>query len=96
MFWLASLRPAGAHVKWFCAYNVADIPQPLSRLLDSDFFTLVGVSLAIFCIAGIIDNLFLGRAIIWSLDLVTGVIRPSVPAILRATISRAARPRGLA
>jgi hypothetical protein len=84
--WLASLGPACAHVKWFCAYNVAEIPQPLSRLLDSDFLTLVGVSLAIFCIAGIIDSLFLGRAMIWSLDLVTGVIRPSVPAILRATM----------
>jgi hypothetical protein len=78
-------QPAAAHVKWFCAYNVATTPQPLPALIDANFLTLVGIALLVFLVAGIMDNRFLGRAILWSVDRVTGPIRQSTPTVMRAT-----------
>ena len=84
MLWVASLGPACAHVKWFCAYNVAEPPQPVMHFLGADFALLAGISMLALLVAGVMDNIFLGRAVIWSIDGITNLIRPSVPIILRA------------
>jgi hypothetical protein len=81
----ATGQPAAAHVKWFCAYNVSAAPQPLASFLDRDFLLLVAVALVIFCMAGLVDRMFIGRAMIWSIDRVTGVIQGQVPILMRAT-----------
>jgi hypothetical protein len=39
------VRPASAHVKWFCAFNVAGQPEGLENVLCPDFEKLIGLSL---------------------------------------------------
>ncbi len=85
LLWLATAHAAAAHIKWFCAYNVAETPQPIRDVVDTDFLCLSGVAVLVFLVAGIMDNRFLGRAILWSIDRVTGPLRHSTPTIMRAT-----------
>ncbi|QGY01445.1 hypothetical protein MMSR116_05675 [Methylobacterium mesophilicum SR1.6/6] len=42
---LAGTGPASAHVKWFCAYDVAGQPQGLEQVLCPDFEWLTGLAL---------------------------------------------------
>jgi hypothetical protein len=85
LLWLASPAAAEAHIKWFCAYNVAEPPQPILSVIDATFFLLAGVAILVFLVAGIIDNRFLGRALLWSIDRVTAPLRHSAPVVMRAT-----------
>ncbi len=71
-------------MKWFCAYNVAETPQPLHSYMDGGFGELMAISLVMFVVAGVLDQLFVGRQILFSLDLVTDGLRRIVPDLMRA------------
>jgi len=43
-FYIVACGTADAHVKWFCAYNVAGQPDGLENVLCLDFEFLTGLS----------------------------------------------------
>src|ERR1700761_4002735 len=65
---LAGTGSASAHVKWFCAYDVAGQPRGLEQVLCPDFEWLAG--LAILCLmAGCLsEGTPLGGALLNALD----------------------------
>jgi hypothetical protein len=82
---LLTNQSALAHVKWFCAYNVAETPQPLHTFVDEGFGLLVAISIGLFILAVVLDQLFIGQSILWSIDRVTGGLRLIIPDLMRAT-----------
>jgi len=64
---------------------VAETPQRLSLFIDGDFLGLAGTAMLVFLVAGIMDNRFIGRALLWSIDRITSPIRASTPILMRAT-----------
>jgi hypothetical protein len=78
-------KDAAAHVKWFCAFDVAESPKSLDWTLDRDFICLVLVASAVFMIASLIGNSILGRAIVWSIDRVTARLGYKTETLMRAT-----------
>ena len=83
--WAVCATTASAHVKWFCKYNVAETPHPFADFLDKDFALLAGVATVVFILAGVIDNLIIGRALVWSIDRVTWALREQTETLMRAT-----------
>ncbi len=75
--------PAQAHVKWFCAFDVAGAPVGLENVLCQDFEQLFGLSLALLLIGCIIEGTPLGAAMLRSLDAVTGLLRRHTEAVVR-------------
>ena len=75
--------PANAHVKWFCAYDVAGAPVGLENVLCQDFELLFGLSLALLLIGCIINGTPFGEAMLRSLDAVTGLLRRHTEAVMR-------------
>ena len=53
---------AGAHVKWFCAYNVAGQPAGLENVLCPDFEALTGLSVLALMTGCLIEGTPLGAA----------------------------------
>ena len=76
--------PAIAHVKWFCAFDVAGAPVGLETVLCADFEQLVALSLCLLVIGCIIEGTPLGTALLRSLDSMTGMLRKYTETIVRA------------
>ena len=76
---------APAHVKWFCAYDIAQAPHPLADFLDRDFAVLTGIAIAALAAAGVMERLIIGRAMVWSIDRVTQGLREQTETLMRAT-----------
>ncbi len=85
LIWAAAVHGAAAHVKWFCAYNVAETPQKLASYMDRDFALLACIAVLVFAVAGVMDNLVIGRALVWSIDRVTWGLRTQSATLMRAT-----------
>jgi len=79
------LTPAAAqaHVKWFCAFDVAGSPVLLLNVLCQDFEQLVALSIGLLVLGGIIEGLPLGRAILRSLDRATSLLRRYTEVVVR-------------
>jgi hypothetical protein len=77
---------ASAHVKWFCAYNVAGQPRGLENVLCQDFELLVGLALCLLFLACFIEGTSLGEGMIRSIDRVTRVLRDNTELVMRATV----------
>lgn len=75
--------PANAHVKWFCAFDVAGAPVGLESVLCADFEQLVALSFCLLVIGCIIEGTRLGAALLRSLDSVTGLVRTHTELIVR-------------
>ncbi len=75
--------PAQAHVKWFCAFDMAGAPVGLENVLCQDFEQLFGLSLALLLIGCIIEGTALGTAMLRSLDAVTGLLRRHTEGMVR-------------
>lgn len=75
--------PALAHVKWFCAYDLAGAPLGLENVLCQDFEELVGLSIALLLAGAIVEGTALGRALLRSLDAVTGPVARHTELIVR-------------
>jgi hypothetical protein len=84
LFAVASTANASAHVKWFCAYDVAGQPLELSNVLCQDFEILIFVA-AVGLLAGcFLEKTPLGEAMLRSMDRVTIGIRLHTEEMVRA------------
>jgi hypothetical protein len=75
---------ASAHVKWFCAFNVAGQPVGLENVLCPDFEMLVGVSILALMTGGVLEGTPIGTAMLEALNRATALIRNNVEIIARA------------
>lgn len=82
--WLSLAGSASAHVKWFCAYNVAGDPVVLANVLCPDFEWLVGVSLLALMTGCLLEPTDLGRAMLRSLDRATAPVYAHTETMFRA------------
>jgi hypothetical protein len=75
---------ASAHVKWFCAYNVAGQPDGLENVLCPDFEALTGLSVLALMAGCLIEGTPLGTAMIRSIDRATQFVRDNTEMMFRA------------
>jgi hypothetical protein len=75
---------ASAHVKWFCAYDVAGQPDGLENVLCPDFEMLTGLSILALMTGSVLEGTPLGAVMLRCLDRATGFIRDNLETIFRA------------
>jgi hypothetical protein len=75
---------ASAHVKWFCAYDVAGQPDGLENVLCPDFEMLTGLSILALMTGSALEGTPLGAIMLRSLDRATAFIRDNLETIFRA------------
>jgi hypothetical protein len=75
---------ASAHVKWFCAYDVAGQPVGLANVLCPDFEMLTGLSILALMTGAVLEGTPIGTAILTALDRATALVRNNVEIIARA------------
>ena len=78
------LRQASAHVKWFCAFDVAGQPRGLENVLCLDFEQLACVALLMLLIGSALEQTLLGAALLRALDRVTSGLRANTEILVRA------------
>src|SRR6266851_9290946 len=66
---------ASAHVKWFCAFNVAGQPRGLENVLCADFEGLVGLAVLLLIFGCLVDGTAFGGALLRALNRVTSEIQ---------------------
>ncbi|WP_456752082.1 MULTISPECIES: hypothetical protein [unclassified Bradyrhizobium] len=84
MFCVVAARSAEAHVKWFCAYDVAGQPRGLENVLCLDFELLLGVAVFWLFAGCLIEPTSLGDATIRVLDRITEPLRLRTELMMRA------------
>ena len=77
---------ASAHVKWFCAYDVAGQPRGLENVLCADFELLVGLAVLVLLAGCLIERTDIGAAMTRSLDRVTAAIRDNTEMMFRVGV----------
>jgi hypothetical protein len=75
---------ASAHVKWFCAYNVAGQPDGLENVLCPDFEFFTGFSILALMAGSVLEGTPVGLAMLRALDRVTCLVRENIETIFRA------------
>jgi hypothetical protein len=75
---------ASAHVKWFCAYDVAGQPDGLANVLCPDFEYLTGLSILALMTGGVLEGTQIGAVMLRSLDQATRLVRDNLETIFRA------------
>jgi hypothetical protein len=83
---LAGTGTASAHVKWFCAYDVAGQPRGLEQVLCVDFEWLTGLAVVCLMFGCMVEGKALGIALLNALDRVTARIRTDTELLVRATL----------
>jgi hypothetical protein len=83
--YLEFVRPARAHVKWFCAYDVSEQPDGLHIVLCPNFFLLIGVSVVALLAGALLEGTTAGDIILHALDRVTRYLRENIDTIFRAS-----------
>jgi hypothetical protein len=76
--------PASAHVKWFCAYDVAGQPDGLENVLCPDFEFLTGLSILALMMGSVLEATPIGFAMLHALDRATCLVRQNLEIIFRA------------
>jgi hypothetical protein len=76
--------PASAHVKWFCAYNIAGQPRGLENVLCPDFEVLILVAFTMLLFGYIVEWSAVGTALLAALNRVTRGLRDDTEVIMRA------------
>src|SRR5579863_38674 len=76
--------PASAHVKWFCAYNVAGQPVGLENVLCPDFEMLTGLSILGLLTGSVLEGTPIGAFMLRCLDRATRLVRDNLEIIARA------------
>lgn len=84
---LATTREASAHVKWFCAYNVAGQPRGLENVLCLGLEWLVGLSILWLLAGALFEVTPSGQVLLRSLNRVTSKVEGNSNNILRATLA---------
>lgn len=75
---------ASAHVKWFCAYDIAGSPRGLENVLCPDFEYLFGLSVIALMAGCLFEGTFVGVAMLRAMDRVTGFFRHNTEMLFRA------------
>jgi len=78
------VQRAEAHVKWFCAYDVAGSPLGLASVLCSDFELLVGLSVLALLAGCLFEGTHIGEAMQRAMDRVTAPLRDRTEILFRA------------
>ena len=81
-----STGSASAHVKWFCAFNVAGQPEGLENVLCQDFEVLIFVALVWLFAGCLIERTSVGDAILRSMDRVTSGLHANTEVMVRAIV----------
>ncbi|WP_312018234.1 hypothetical protein [Bradyrhizobium semiaridum] len=77
-------RDAEAHVKWFCAYDVAGQPRGLENVLCLDFELLLAVAVCWLFAGCLIEPTAVGAATIRALDRITEPLQRRTEEMMRA------------
>ncbi len=80
----AVVGSASAHVKWFCAYNVAGQPEGLENVLCPDFEFLTGLSILALMTGCVLEGTPVGAAMLHAFDRVTWLLCDNIEIIFRA------------
>jgi hypothetical protein len=75
---------ASAHVKWFCAYDVAGQPEGLESVLCPDFEFLTGLSILALMTGSVLEGTVIGAAMLSCLNRATSLVRENIETIFRA------------
>jgi hypothetical protein len=75
---------ASAHVKWFCAFNVAGQPRGLENVLCSDFELLTGFAILGLFAGYLLELTSIGEALLRALDRVTESVKANSDLLIRA------------
>jgi len=76
---------AQAHVKWFCAYDIAGQPEGLANVLCQDFEGLTGFAIIVLLIGCLIDRSSVGAALTRALDRVSAPVLANTELVVRAS-----------
>jgi hypothetical protein len=76
-------REAGAHVKWFCAFDVAGSPNGLENVLCPDFELLVALAVLVMAMGCLLEESPLGSPLLRALDRVTSFLRTDTDMLVR-------------
>lgn len=82
---LLGASEAQAHVKWFCAFDVAGRPQGLEQVLCADFEWLVSIALVGLMLGCLAEGTPLGTTLLNGLDRVTAFLRRDTERLVRVT-----------
>lgn len=74
---------ASAHVKWFCAYDVAGQPEGLENVLCPDFEVLTGFSILVLMTGSVLEGTPIGLAMLRAIDRVTSFVRENTETMFR-------------
>lgn len=83
---LAATGEASAHVKWFCAYDVAGQPQGLENVLCPNFEWLTALAVGCLTFGCLAEGTPLGGALLNALDRVTARVRTDTELLVRAAL----------
>jgi hypothetical protein len=75
---------ASAHIKWFCAYNVAGQPRGLENVLCPDFEVLTLTALLMLLSGYLVEMSVIGAALQAALNRVTSGLRDNTEVLMRA------------
>ena len=78
-----SAETASAHVKWFCAYNVAAQPLGLEDVLCPDFEILIGISIAWLLFGSVVEWTFIGDVMLRAMNRATRLLEENTELIIR-------------
>jgi hypothetical protein len=76
-----------AHVKWFCAYNVAGQPDGLEKVLCPSFGYLIGLSTLALFVGALVEATALGPLMLRVFDWATRVVRDRMETIFRVSVA---------
>src|SRR5271169_5602526 len=75
---------ADAHVKWFCAYDIAGQPRGLENVLCPDFEFLFGLSILALMCGCLCEGTIVGDAMMRAMDRATRWVRDNTELLFRA------------
>jgi hypothetical protein len=78
---------ASAHVKWFCAFNVAGQPEGLEKVLCPNFDRLIGVSIFTLLAGAVLESTPISAVMLSIYDRATYYLRDNIEAIFRASVA---------
>ena len=81
---MACAGSAEAHVKWFCAYQIAGQPEGLANVLCQDFEYLVVLAIGALVIGALVDRTAIGEWLVRMLDRATLPFADQGDVIVRA------------
>ncbi len=80
----APATQASAHIKWFCAFDVAGQPRGLENVLCSQFESLTSFAMACLLVGALVEQSSLGGAVLRAINSATAIARSNTEILIRA------------